>query len=418
MINDLTKVNDLNSIDQPILFNCKLSRRRKRCFDERNNVLDARDESLEECCTNHSKVIPLPKNQDIFQNKDDSLKGKLDNWKKYDKHYPDFKETQFKTVSVEDFGYALIRGMGWKETRNLGGNDCLEIKPRPLLLGLGADSKTNKPSEYSNFSSNKKNACQKKTNDIDVGSFLKIHNGSYRGSFAITKQVDGVPGLNNISVYMSSDSSPGFCVEIVKSEDVYKIDSDLNEGHPLLSLLLRVKQKELNDIEVKKKKTRQKAVNFFNKNEKLAHSNCLASKNEEPTYHLNYPNDAQKKMVTTWLLPGIRVRIVCPLMSQYYMLKGVVEDVQLNIQPSCTLIVTQANNKKVVLENVLQSKLHTVIPRQGGKVIVLHGKYTNWTGILISKDNKLNSAMVQLEDNMQVLNFPYEHIAEFSSYLN
>ncbi|KAJ3260847.1 hypothetical protein HK103_007410 [Boothiomyces macroporosus] len=52
--------------------------------------------------------------------------------------------SNYETVPVEMFGAALLKGMGWKEGKPVGKNPNgllapIELKPRPPLLGIGAD---------------------------------------------------------------------------------------------------------------------------------------------------------------------------------------------------------------------------------------------------------------------------------------
>lgn len=61
----------------------------------------------------------------------------------------------YERVPVDEFGAALLRGMGWKEGDALGQNrnglaKPREFKPRPDKLGLGAQALPNMPSSVMN----------------------------------------------------------------------------------------------------------------------------------------------------------------------------------------------------------------------------------------------------------------------------
>jgi hypothetical protein len=62
---------------------------------------------------------------------------------------PDENEVDYEKMPIEDFGSALLRGMGWKEGKPVGKNpngivSFLQVKPRPSLLGLGAEPEPEK----------------------------------------------------------------------------------------------------------------------------------------------------------------------------------------------------------------------------------------------------------------------------------
>ncbi|KAJ3269587.1 hypothetical protein HDV01_001188 [Terramyces sp. JEL0728] len=84
-------------------------------------------------------VIPIQKT-DLRK-----IPANLSEKEKYEYDYsqrPD--ESSYDTVPVEMFGAALLKGMGWKEGKPVGKNPNgllapIELKPRPPLLGIGAD---------------------------------------------------------------------------------------------------------------------------------------------------------------------------------------------------------------------------------------------------------------------------------------
>ncbi|KAJ2720789.1 DNA primase large subunit Spp2 [Coemansia sp. Benny D115] len=73
-------------------------------------------------------VIPLPSKDN---NDDNDNSGS-------DYYSDDVDDAAYERVPVEDFGAAMLRGMGWKGDDDKNSKDAAEFKPRPSLLGLGA----------------------------------------------------------------------------------------------------------------------------------------------------------------------------------------------------------------------------------------------------------------------------------------
>ena len=148
-------------------------------------------------------------------------------------------EESYEHVPVSQFGAALLRGMGWKDedSSHKGGKQPGEAMPRPHRLGLGAIPKANLPDDTTMPSVlsgrrgkkprklsvaqlqqqeefDKKRELQKKQDKqrtLQVGSIVYVNNNNNSSSTqqrAKVIQLQGVPGLNMVSVQLEHDAEP------------------------------------------------------------------------------------------------------------------------------------------------------------------------------------------------------------------
>ena len=157
---------------------------------------------------------------------------------------PDTSEDAYEQVPVSQFGAALLRGMGWVEEADATKKKASSSEgamPRPHRLGLGAIPKAemaddnNMPSVLSGRKNKKKKLTvaqlqqqeeyerkrellkkQDKQRTLQVGSIVYLTGGEERGKNnsqqqehrAKAIQLQGVPGLNMVSVQMEHAEAP------------------------------------------------------------------------------------------------------------------------------------------------------------------------------------------------------------------
>ena len=107
-----------------------------------------------------------------------------------------------------------------------------------------------------------------------------------------------------------------------------------------------------------------------------------------------------KRKKETWLVPGIRVR-VAKRSHDDFRKKGIV----LNVQPP------RIQFDDAVCCEVPENHLETVLPSDGGRVLVLRGPQIGHVGTLRSRDKTCLKAQVHLENNV-LSQFHYNDIAE------
>jgi len=146
----------------------------------------------------------------------------------------DFKSDRYKAIPVEEFGAALLRGMGWegynKEDEASSKKYDDPIKPRAPRLGLGAapkppeakkgDKRANKELEDE---WNKKARDKLSKQKLNEGDLIWIRDPQYAGRKARVLAVQGVPGLDKIRVRLEND---GRVLDIRKTDAVLEEDNN------------------------------------------------------------------------------------------------------------------------------------------------------------------------------------------------
>ena len=122
-----------------------------------------------------------------------------------------FKSTSYKSVPIEEFGAALLRGMGWEgpteddEARMKRLSEPLFKRETNLGLGARAKPKTGgKSSTKNDIVEKSKNEWAQKAEsrllaqNLQEGDIVWIRDPKYVGLRGLVAQVKGVPGLNKI----------------------------------------------------------------------------------------------------------------------------------------------------------------------------------------------------------------------------
>jgi len=109
--------------------------------------------------------------------------------------------------------------------------------------------------------------------------------------------------------------------------------------------------------------------------------------------------------------PHIRVRVISKKLGGgcYYNKKGRVEDVT----SQTTFILVMDSGQ--LIENVHQPEVETVIPKTGGRVVILAANrdHKGEVGKLMDRSTKKATALVQLDSDLSVVKFSFDHIAEY-----
>ncbi|GBG31129.1 Pre-mRNA-splicing factor spp2 [Hondaea fermentalgiana] len=250
-----------------------------------SQLRDAADEADAE--PKEPVVIPLVKSKDVdeslpmlLRNQPAAIRAIADEKERLERHIqdlPDSSEKQYEAVSIDDFGAAMLRGMGWNPAAGNGEKGSSAAGPapsipRPALLGLGATPKQDIEALLKERKRRKlaeSGQAEKKTssvNDtnatsatpkfrpgwIEDGSLVKFpksilkplgnderglslqkaEDGAQTSAkdddqiFGVVTQADSVPGLNNILVEVDND-----VVAVSSEEDdrIVKVKRDLVE---------------------------------------------------------------------------------------------------------------------------------------------------------------------------------------------
>ncbi|XP_010448489.1 PREDICTED: protein MOS2-like [Camelina sativa] len=118
----------------------------------------------------------------------------------------------------------------------------------------------------------------------------------------------------------------------------------------------------------------------------------------------------QTREKDSWLTSHIRVRIVSKDLKggRLYLKKGVVNDVV--GQTTCDITMDET---KEVVKGIDQKLLETALPRRGGRVLVLSGRYKGSFGSLVEKDLDKETGVVCDADSQEMLDVKLEQVAEY-----
>ncbi|CAL5207908.1 unnamed protein product [Lathyrus oleraceus] len=291
---------------------------------------------------------------------------------------------EFKDVSVDGFGAALLGGYGWKEGMGIGKNakedvKVVEVKRRTAKEGLGFVADLPPPTSKKGERNGKVESEKRKKEE----KVVRIVRGRDVG---LKASVVGKIG-DDVFVLKVLGSSEEVKVRV---DDVAELGS-VEEDRCL---------RKLKDSKVKH-------------HEEERGSRSKRGKDEVKERRVDGNRDGKdergKKQVP-WLTSHIRVRVVSRSFKggRFYLKKGEVLDV---IGPTtCDISMDESRE---IIQGVSQDMLETAIPRRGGPVLVLHGKHKGAFGSLVERDLDREIGIIRDADTHQMLNVKLEHMAEY-----
>ncbi|CAG8461913.1 368_t:CDS:2 [Ambispora gerdemannii] len=130
-----------------------------------NELMKASDP--EDLTENSQNLLVLPQKENSYTQETKVKADDAESFRQLIENHPDEKKIDYGRVPIQEFGAALLRGMGWKPGMSIGKNQSnkavklYEPQHRPALLGLGASvlptSKTQeRRSKYTNGEMNQK----------------------------------------------------------------------------------------------------------------------------------------------------------------------------------------------------------------------------------------------------------------------
>ncbi|KAL1419301.1 hypothetical protein MTO96_005385 [Rhipicephalus appendiculatus] len=307
----------------------------------------------------------------------------------------------YESVPIEEYGLAMLRGMGWNPGKPIGAR-CTEIaKPieavlRPKGLGLGADSKMAKPPPL----------VAKEDGDLVLrtGAYIRIEQGSHKDLYG---QVEGLDDENarvivKLALGGKTVTVSELFVSLVSKKDYQKYGKLLNKEK-----YDDYKRKhEAQEEEAAEKRQDERERHTSHKRPR-AEKDRESSKSAEKRERSRSP----KRKEQFWLRPQIRVRFIDRKYKngKYYNTKMTIEDVT-----SRTTCMCNTEDGKI-LEDIKASMLETVIPRKPpAHVLVLLGSYCGQVGSVLKRDKERCCATVQMLYDKAVLDFNYDSISEYT----
>lgn len=358
----------------------------------------------------------------------------------------DVKSDAYKLVPIEEFGAAMLRGMGWsgpgKEETDLV-NKTASVQPRHHRLGLGAQPKPpeekkkkriKRPGEKDRdvdvkklwaekvkAANAEKRRQQKKTGSSSVRLYdqdiVKVVEGEHKRTRAVITQCQGVPGLNCLRLELETTGEEVIIskktVKLVKEEDLKEKpfvygQSQAKDTKTRFLGLEDDDPRNQDDSKKDKKRDKDDRDKDRNRDRDRDRKKDKKDKKDKAERKSSSSSSSSKKTQPNWVTSHIRVRVISEKVGKgrFYGKKGVVQDViSLGI---CDVRMDSGD----LLEQVKQSWLDTALPKPGGRVMVVRGGMRNSVGTLLERNKAKENVVVQFEQGVETLGM--DDIAEFT----
>ncbi|OUM70204.1 hypothetical protein PIROE2DRAFT_56889 [Piromyces sp. E2] len=346
----------------------------------------------------------------------------------------------YERIPIEEFGAAMLRGMGWEKGKAVGRNrnnksamvEPIEFIPRPALLGLGAQPK---PPDLEEMKKKRKRNMMGKedppkeykpnvTSDGKVKHFRTLDEPRSSGRSSSRHRDSSRHSHQRHSSHRSDsdrdrernrdrDRDKDRKRDKYKKQDSNNDDDSDSESSSSSSSKKESKYTHSSSYTQSRDHSRHRSSHSESGSGKRHHSSSSSR-------HDRDHSSSQSKPQNTWLYPNIRVRVVSKSYKsgKYYKKKGVVFDIA---RPGeCTL---RLDNGKL-LEEVKERYLETLIPDVNENIIVVRHTpyaeedYYQKVGKVLSKDRETEKAMVQMVSTMDVVNLSFDDICEFKGNTN
>eukprot|EP00850_Spirogloea_muscicola_P003851 SM000016S01839 [mRNA] locus=s16:149226:150011:- [translate_table: standard] len=121
------------------------------------------------------------------------------------------------------------------------------------------------------------------------------------------------------------------------------------------------------------------------------------------------PASAAPLQPPPWLMSRIRVRIVSQRLrgGALYLKKGTVADVVTRTSADVLL-----DESRELVQGVRQEDLETVLPKRGGRVVVVGGEHCGTRGTLLEKDTAKGVAVVRLGESFEIVRIHMDLVAD------
>lgn len=323
----------------------------------------------------------------------------------------------YATMPIEDFGAAMLRGMGWEEGKPVGRNSkglvaAVEFVPRGGRLGLGANApvkeeikkKYIKPGESRerpaemvlaegpegksrNVKSLDEKLVKREVPGAREGKTMCVVEGRHRGLLGRVVKLVKQEGRSERAQLELASSGEVVTIRCSVLADLGTREADTAQGRG------RTERSRDDGDGVGQKRHRSEQRGGDGVGEMKQQRKERKTEKEEPR---------------AWLYSNIRVRIVSKSFQggRLYLKKAVVADV---LSPRECVLELEGGE---VLSNVSQRVLETALPKRGERVMILQGPFRGQRGKML--DKKGEAASVQLNEDFSLHNFTLDAIAEYT----
>jgi len=311
----------------------------------------------------------------------------------------------YNAVPIEEFGAALLRGMGWDG--KLDGKDRRSVASQGNRMGLGVAPPILAKQNKQKLEAKKAVEAINPSSGLAEGKIVKVaapNSIQYRAMVVKTK---GVAGLNRVRVAKEVDG------EVL---DVNKDFVSLISDRELLAKPFQLSDEKILEINQLMQNTSQ--TMYHGLKTQPAQPQPLQpqppSSSSTATTTTNMPsnnNNNSNNRPSSWLRTGIRVKVISERIGgkQGYLQKGTVLDVH-----SKGIGAIKLDNG-TILDPVKEKYLETVLPNVGSDCLVLVGEYVGQCASLLEKDMARNQAIVQLSESLEVIQLTMDDIAAYNS---
>jgi len=334
----------------------------------------------------------------------------------------------YEKVPVEEFGLAMLRGMGFKpeDAKKI---EPLEVKIRPKGLGLGAEL----PNSSSSSRSSKSSSSSKEVLELKKGAYVFMSAGKHKGLYGTIEGFDEDMIQCDVHLVIPNMicSIPVAFVKLVTIEEFKKESKVLNKNS-YDEYKERTGRKEDDerhhrDHRHREHRHRSSRERDRSKSNERAHSSRRENghrhdrrehrdRNKEHSEHSRSHSTSQyddsKLPPYLWLSPGLRVRIIDRNYKggKFYKEKVDVIDVP---RPGCCSVLTFDRKR---LDDLTYRMVETVVPKEdNSSIIIVKGEHFGKRGIILSREKTTYQAVVQLLNEPDtIVKLSFDVICQFA----
>lgn len=312
------------------------------------------------------------------------------------------KLEDYNSVPIEQFGLAMLRGMGFKADEGIGKTkqkiNEIKVEVRPKGLGLGAIPVKKKIADV------KKNADEDVL-QMKIGAYVRVVSGPYEDRYGQVKSINGDMGRITLKWALGSDGPQqevmeGF-VELVTKKQHDEIGRDISRKTKAAKEHARKKEEEAKQAEKDKKRKRE--------DEEKSKSSKKAKESSGPK-----KSYSKSKKDARWCSKGCIARYVGEDYPKQHRQKFEVREVRSRNEIRCRNIETEKEFK------FDERDLETVIPKAIGSVVIItDGSLKGCFGVIIDKIKEKERVMVEmLPAKKEVERFSYNSVCQFNATEN
>ncbi|KAM5145378.1 G-patch domain and KOW motifs-containing protein [Mantella aurantiaca] len=307
----------------------------------------------------------------------------------------------YETVPVEQYGMAMLRGMGWKEGEGIGKTFKQDIKPleqklRPKGLGLGADRSALQDLEPQKPRRPLKpgEEAEEESKGLCNGRAVLIQSGIHKDLYGKVEGIDAdnCRAMVKLAIGGKVVTVSQFALKLVSSVEYTKYAKDLSRLSKAERKEEEAKEEKHKDRSPDREKSRREESREESKKKESSGSRDKRHRQRSPDR--DKERKKQKPEEPSWLHRDLKVRFIDKHYKggKYYNSKMLVEDVL-----SPVMCVCRTDTGRIV-DDIKQNMLETVIPKEeGDRVLVVLGKHRGQVGRILHRDRQKSRALVQLQ---------------------